>query len=156
MTRQLVAAAVTIVAVALTGCSGDDGEDASGLASTPTPAETSTTAPASPAETPSGDETAAAASSVAEAVEGAREFAKVVRERVPEVARGRQDQEIAAVAVAACAGLAAGASADQLIAAARSLGSLDATAIDTATARELVKLAIETTCPDQADRVDEF
>jgi hypothetical protein len=38
----------------------------------------------------------------------------------------------------------------------RSLGTPDAEATDQATARELVKLAIDTTCPDQDRRVDEF
>jgi hypothetical protein len=75
---------------------------------------------------------------------------------VPEAASGRTDAEIAAVAVRACRGLAAGRSADDLLAEARSLGTVDAEATDPATARELVKLAIDTVCLDQAPRVDEF
>jgi hypothetical protein len=80
----------------------------------------------------------------------------VVRAKIPEVARGRTNKEIAAVALRACVGLAAGRSADQIVAEAQSLGTVDATATDQATARELVKLAIDTVCPDQAARVDEF
>jgi hypothetical protein len=84
------------------------------------------------------------------------EFVKVVRARVPEVARGRSDAEIATVAVQACQSLAAGRSADRIVAEAQSLGTLDAEATDQGTARELVKLAIDTVCLDQAGRVDEF
>jgi hypothetical protein len=80
----------------------------------------------------------------------------VVRARVPDVANGRTDAEIAAVARTACRNLARGTSADDVVAQAQSLGTLDAEATDQATARELVKLAIDTVCLDQARRVDEF
>jgi hypothetical protein len=43
-----------------------------------------------------------------------------------------------------------------VIAETRTLGTADAEATDEATARELVKLAIDTVCLDQAKRVDEF
>jgi hypothetical protein len=81
---------------------------------------------------------------------------RVVRARVPDVASGRSTAEIAAIATTACRSLRAGRSADDVQAEARSLGTLDAEATDDATARELVKLAIDTTCLDQAKRVDEF
>jgi hypothetical protein len=80
----------------------------------------------------------------------------VVRAKAPDVAAGRTATEIAAVATTACRSLRAGRAADQITAEARSLGTLDAEATDDATARELVKLAIDTTCLDQARRVDEF
>jgi hypothetical protein len=75
---------------------------------------------------------------------------------VPDVAAGRTDAEIAAVARTACRDLAARRSADDVVAQAQSLGTADAEATDQATARELVKLAIDTVCLDQARRVDEF
>ncbi len=87
---------------------------------------------------------------------GTVEFVRVVRSRVPEVAAGRTTAEIAAIATTACRSLRAGRAADAVQAEARSLGTLDAEATDDATARELVKLAIDTTCLDQASRVDEF
>jgi hypothetical protein len=81
---------------------------------------------------------------------------RVVRAKVPDVAAGRTTAEIAGIATAACRSLRAGRSAEQITAEARSLGTVDAEATDDATARELVKLAIDTTCLDQARRVDEF
>jgi hypothetical protein len=87
---------------------------------------------------------------------GTAEFVRVVRARVPEVAAGRTTAEIAAIASRACRSLRAGREAGAVQAEARSLGTLDGEATDDATARELVKLAIDTTCLDQASRVDEF
>jgi len=59
--------------------------------------------------------------------------------------------------VRACAGLRARTnSAEDVQAEARSLGTLDAEATGGATARELVKLAVDTVCLDQAGRVPEF
>jgi hypothetical protein len=84
------------------------------------------------------------------------EFVTVVKARLPKVAVDRRDEEISLVAEQACAGLSGGLPADQVIAETRSLGTEDAAATDPATARELVKLAIDTVCPDQAARVDEF
>jgi hypothetical protein len=81
---------------------------------------------------------------------------RVVRARVADVAAGRTTAEIAAVAVRACVALRAGRPAEEIQAEARSLGTLDAEATDDATARELVKLAIDTVCADQAGRVDDF
>ncbi|MBG0564150.1 DUF732 domain-containing protein [Actinoplanes aureus] len=96
---------------------------------------------------------AAASGTAQAALEG---FVEVVRSSVPEVAAERSDEEIQAVADSACADLAAGKAAHDVVTATRSLGTLDAEATDQATARELIKLAIDTTCPDQAGRVDEF
>jgi hypothetical protein len=87
---------------------------------------------------------------------GLAEFVAVVQDQLPQLAAERTDDEIAAVAVTACAGLAAGLPADTIVAQAQSLGTLDAEATDPATAGELVKLAIDRVCLDQATRVDEF
>lgn len=84
------------------------------------------------------------------------QFVLVVREQLPDVASGRTDEEIALIAETACDGLASGTPSDAVAAAAQSLGTLDAEANDPATARELVKLAVDTVCLDQAARVDEF
>ncbi|MEU4624704.1 hypothetical protein AB0G04_32620 [Actinoplanes sp. NPDC023801] len=84
------------------------------------------------------------------------EFPRVVRDRLPEIAEGRQDPELQAIADTACDDLAAGKSAGAIIVVTRTLGTLDAEATDHATARELVKLAIDTTCFEQRGRVDEF
>jgi hypothetical protein len=80
----------------------------------------------------------------------------VVQARLPEVAADRRDEEIAAIAERACAGLAAGDDGDDIVAETRSLGTADAEAVDQATAREMIKLAIDTVCPAESDRVDEF
>ena len=146
MTRRWGVPAVVTV-LALGGCGGGGGGDASPPAP-PVPRASATAAPTT------------SASSVLRTVPPVPrrigEFVKVVRARVPEVARGRSDAEIATVAVQACQSLAAGRSADRIVAEAQSLGTLDAEATDQGTARELVKLAIDTVCLDQAGRVDEF
>ena len=123
---------VAVAVVALAGC-GDDPEPA-------------TTAPAE--QSAQSATTAPAAASAG--------FAEVVRDRVPEIAVDRRDEEIQAIADQACADLAGGEDADAVVAGTRTLGTSDAEATDQATARELIKLAIDTTCPDQDRRVDEF
>jgi hypothetical protein len=85
-----------------------------------------------------------------------REFVTTVREALPEVAANRTDDEIAALATGICAGLAGGDPADDLVATTRSLNTADAEATDHATARELIKLAIDVACPEHAARVTEF
>ena len=133
-----------VVAVfTLTGCA-DDGTEP--VTSTPPPAAEATAA----AVTPAVPDTAASATG---RVSG---FVAVVRDKVPEVAAGRSDAEIQAVADAACADLAAGKDGDAIVDSTRALGTVDAEATDHVTARELIKLAIDTTCLDQARRVDEF
>jgi hypothetical protein len=124
--RRFGAALVMAAALVLTGC-GDD-------APRPGPAPSS----AAPATT---------------AAEG---FVGVVRGRLPEVAVDRRDDEIQAIADQACGALAGGTEADEIVTGTRALGTPDAEATDQATARELIKLAIDTTCPDQDRRVDEF
>ncbi len=84
------------------------------------------------------------------------EFVRIVRAQVPEVATDRSDAEIRALARRICADLARGTDGETLVGEVRSLGTLDAEAIADATARELIKLAIDTDCGDQAGRVDEF
>ncbi|GIE82083.1 hypothetical protein Aph02nite_80330 [Actinoplanes philippinensis] len=81
---------------------------------------------------------------------------RVVRAQLADIAAGRQDAEIQAIADTACAALAAGNSTDEIVDTTRTLGTLDAEATDHATARELIKLAIDTTCLNQRARVDEF
>jgi hypothetical protein len=78
------------------------------------------------------------------------EFVAVVQRTMPALALDRRDEEIAALAQQACASLAAGRSAGAVVAEVRTFGT------DQAGARELVKLAIDTVCPQQDRRVDEF
>jgi hypothetical protein len=107
------------------------------------------------AETPAADPPSPA--SPAPPVESAGAgFVDVVRAKLPDVAVDRRDDELQAIADQACAALADGAGADAIVAETRSMGTQDAEATDQATARELVKLAIDTACPDQDRRVDEF
>jgi predicted small lipoprotein YifL len=136
-TPWLLAAAAVL---ALAGC-GDEA---------PTAVPPATTAPASP--TPPASAPASAGTGDAPAVE----FVGVVRDRLPEIAVDRRDEEIEAIATRACASLTEGTDADTIVTETRSLGTLDAEATDDATARELVKLAIDTVCPERAARVDEF
>jgi hypothetical protein len=131
--RTLGAALATLVALALTGCGG-----------TPAPEPARPAAPTSSAPAP------AASASAPEVPES---FVDVVRSRLPEVAADRRDEEIQAIADRACTALSGGADAGTIVAETR---TLDAEATDHATARELIKLAIDTTCPDQDRRVDEF
>jgi Protein of unknown function (DUF732) len=152
---------VTAVAVLMLGGCGDEAEPTAGPApvtSSPAPV-TQTTAPASAAATATTSPTpggTATKPSPRRTGAGPSGFVDVVRDRVPEVAVDRRDDEIEAVARQACASLAAGKDADALVAETRSLGTADAEAVDQATARELIKLAIDTVCPDQSKRVDEF
>ncbi|GAA0806148.1 DUF732 domain-containing protein [Spirilliplanes yamanashiensis] len=85
-----------------------------------------------------------------------REFVTTVREALPDVAANRTDDEIAALATGICTGLAGGDPADDLVATTRSLNTADAEATDHATARELIKLAIDVACPEHAARATEF
>ena len=83
-------------------------------------------------------------------------FVTSVQNALPEVATDRRDEEIQVIAEQACADLAAGRTADVVVAGARTLGTGDAEAADPVTARELVKLAIGSVCPDQSGRAAEF
>ena len=105
----------------------------------PAAAAAAPTSPAAPTAAPTGSR-----------------FVAVVRAQLPEVAADRTDEDVRQIAVRACQGLAEGRSSDEIVDEARTLGTLDGEATDAATARELVKLAIDTECLDQATRVDEF
>lgn len=89
-------------------------------------------------------------------IEGMQKYTSTVKAQVPEAASGRTDAEIAAVGLQSCGLLKADRPAAEVIERTRSLGGLDAEAVDEATARELVKLAIDTICLDEKSRVDEF
>jgi hypothetical protein len=147
-TRRRTAMMVLVLGVAtLTGCTDD------GPAAAPTPAPATavpttaapavSSAPATGDDDDAGDDTSAA-------------FVATVQSKLPQIAADRRDEEIALIAEQACTGLSAGLEAEQVIAETRTLGTADAEATDEATARELVKLAIDTVCLDQAKRVDEF
>jgi len=165
MRRHWPVAAVAVLILA--GC-GDDAEPAAVPAPTAASATVPTTATTTSAPAATATATATAtAGAPARTTAGTRPapartgtgpdgFVDAVRARVPEIAVDRRDEEIQAIAQQACASLAAGTDADALVAETRSLGTADAEATDQATARELIKLAIDTVCPDQSRRVDEF
>lgn len=147
-----------VLALTLVACS-EGGTTTAGTSTSPaTPNTTTVTVTTTPSASASSSPTprTTSASGSATGNGGTAEFVRVVRARVPDVAAGRSTAEIAAIATTACRSLRAGRAAEQISAEARSLGTLDAEATDDATARELVKLAIDTTCLDQAKRVDEF
>jgi hypothetical protein len=135
-----------VAVAALTGCGGDDPAPTPGGAA---PASSSTPSPA--ATTPAGDGEA-----TDDADPGSAAFVAAVREKLPVIAADRRDEEIGAIAEQACAGLSAGLKGDQIVAETRTLGTEDASATDQATARELIKLAIDQVCRDEAKRIDEF
>jgi hypothetical protein len=141
MTRRWLAA---VLLMALAGC-GDAPEAAT---SGPAATQPSSTTATKPGRT---DDAGPNAGSGDAGLDG---FVDAVRERVPELAADRRDEEIEVIAQQACASLAAGRNADALVAETRSLGTEDAEATDRATARELIKLAIDTACPGQRNRVE--
>lgn len=160
MTRWLTVA--TVAALVLTGCSDSDTEpgqvplpDISSPA-TGVPASPATLAPVRPSGSPAGDVPAPVEAGVGGDPAAMAGFTAVVREKLPEIANDRRDEEISSIAEQACVALAGDRSADDVIAGTRSLGTLDAVATDEATARELIKLAIDTVCPAQARRVGQF
>lgn len=150
---------VAVAALVLAGCT-DDGPESG--AKTPssvaaTAAGTAKVGDAPPTTEPTTEPTKKPTKKpTTEPAPAAGSFVDVVREKLPEIAADRRDEEIQAIADTACAELGAGKKADAIVAGTRSLGTLDAEATDQATARELIKLAIDTTCPDQSRRVDEF
>ncbi|MEV0901907.1 hypothetical protein [Actinoplanes sp. NPDC049802] len=128
--------------VALSGCTVDvnvAGEDAAAPTSRPATVKPTTTTPAADPET---------------AVTYA--FVSVVREKLPELGRGRGDDEVQAMADVICNALAEDAKSEDVVDATRSMGSRDGVPIDHATANEVIKLAIDTSCPGQAPRVTDF
>jgi multidrug efflux pump subunit AcrA (membrane-fusion protein) len=158
MRKHWVLAAATMLVLA--GCS-DDAEPAD---VPPPPVVSSATSSPEPVASEAAGTTAAAPEptrtskkpSAEKTGTGLAGFVSVVRARLPDVAIDRRDEEIEAVAEQACASLAAGKRADAVVAETRSLGTADAEATDQATARELIKFSIDTVCPTQAKRVDEF
>jgi hypothetical protein len=161
--RGLVVPLATVLTAGLAAActaSGPDGAASSTGTAAPTSASVPSAAqsPSAPASSSSRSSSSSSSSSSPSTTgtRGTAEFVRVVRARVAEVAAGRTTAEIAAIAVRACAGLRAGRPAEDIQAEARTLGRLDAEATDDATARELVKLAIDTVCLDQAGRVDDF
>jgi hypothetical protein len=152
-------AALALTTTALTGC---------GTESTPVTAPPGATTPAPvPSQVPSVIASAEPdVSGEVDAVDpdeapdddvaGAAGFVALVRSKLPAVATDRRDEEITLIAEAACGGLAGGLTADQVVAETRSLGTEDADATDQATARELIKLAIDKVCPEEKKRATDF
>ena len=148
--RWLVAA---VVLVALGGC-GDEPE--AEPATVPVPV-TSSDAPSRPAVVASRSAPARAAApapvtpqAVDEGRGGTAGFVAAVQRDLPSLAVDRRDDELAALARQACAGLAAGRSADAVVTEIRAAG------VDRAGARRLIRLAIATVCPGRERRADEF
>ncbi|MFI7542835.1 DUF732 domain-containing protein [Actinoplanes sp. NPDC049599] len=77
-------------------------------------------------------------------------FVAVVQRKRPDLAVDHREDELLALAEQACAALAAGRSADAVVADVRTFGT------DRADARVLVRLAITTVCPEQERRIDDF
>lgn len=140
--------ALALAATTLAGCSMDDAAAPTAGSTASAPATATGSAPATPAEGETGGAPAGE--------DGSARFVAVVRDKLPAVAADRRDEEIGLIAEEACAGLSGGKSADEVVAQARTLGTVDAEATDHATARELIKLAIDAVCPNQAKRVDDF
>jgi hypothetical protein len=155
MTRRWLVAAVLLLT--LGGC-GDEPE--AEPATVPVPVTTSDApVPASP--TVVASRVAVAASSVRTTPRttpkaagrgraGPAGFVTVVQRTMPGLALDRRDEEIAALAQQACATLAAGRSAAAVVAEVRTFGT------DRAGARQLIKLAVGTVCPEQDHRAGEF
>lgn len=148
--------------LALGGC-GDEAD--AEPATVPVPA-TSSAAPADPAMVASSTPPRHAAATTVRTTKpgpveektgtGIEGFVAVVQARMPEIAMDRRDEEIAAIAEQACASLADGKEAGRIVAETRTLGMGETKATDRAGARELIKLAIDTVCPDQDRRIYEF
>lgn len=159
MTRRRLAATAA-AALALNGCNEPAAEPAQVPVPVNSAALTSAPVTGAPATGGLGDDPGASAhpsgTGVSADPAASADFVAIVRNKLPEIADDRRDEEIALIAERACAGLAAGRSADDVIAGTRSLGTLDADATDESTARELIKLAVDTVCLQQARRVDEF
>ncbi|GIE32729.1 hypothetical protein Ait01nite_057740 [Actinoplanes italicus] len=149
MSKKWPVVALVAVVCGLAGCTSSGSS-----ASSSTSGKTTTTRKATPAKTtkvtvkPTATATATSTRM--------SEFPRIVRDKLPEIAEGRTDTDLQAIADTACDGLASKKSADAIVDVTRTLGTLDAEATDHVTARELVKLAIDTTCFEQRGRVDEF
>jgi hypothetical protein len=165
MRRLLTRSAFALVTVLPLAACGDDRAAVSVPAPVPIVSETTTEPPAAepsvtttvaanPARTTTHRAAGPATGSAAGG--GLPAFVRDVQATAPEIAIDRRDEEIEAIAQQACASLAAGKKAKALIAETRALGTPDAEATDQATARELIKLAIDTVCTDRVGRIDEF
>jgi hypothetical protein len=77
-------------------------------------------------------------------------FVTAVRQDLPHLAVDRREEEIVALAEQTCTALAARRPADAVVGEVRAFGA------DGASARELVRLAITTVCPEQGRRAGEF
>ena len=145
MPRRWPTVTVMAAIVALSGCTVNVNvpeEGATTPASRPATAKPATTTPDDPATVLPDAPTYS--------------FVGVVRDRMPELGSGRSDEEIQAMADVICTALARDAKSEDVVDATRSMGSRDGVPIDTATANEVIKLAIDTSCPGQAPRVTEF
>jgi hypothetical protein len=145
MPRRWPTVTVMAAIVALSGCTVNVNvpeQDATTPASRPTTTTPATTPVADPATTQPDAPTYA--------------FVSVVREKLPELGEGRSDDEVQAMADVICNALAKDAKSEDVVDATRSLGSRDGVPIDVATANEVIKLAIDTSCLAQAPRVTEF
>ncbi|WP_305790214.1 DUF732 domain-containing protein [Symbioplanes lichenis] len=87
------------------------------------------------------------------AAAGTPAFVAAVQREFPALAVDRRDDELAALADQTCADLTAGRDSATVLAQVR---TLDPGAVDDRTARRLVHLAVDTVCPDQDRRIDEF
>jgi hypothetical protein len=146
MPRRWPTVTVMAAIVALSGCTVNVNvpeQDATTPASRPATTTQATTTPvADPATTQPQAPTYA--------------FVGVVREKLPELGEGRSDDEVQAMADVICNALAKDAKSEDVVDATRSLGSRDGVPIDVATANEVIKLAIDTSCLGEASRVTEF
>jgi len=150
MTRRWPAAAALVLALA--GCADDEAAPAE----IPWPATSATSSSAIPAvraakhaaAIPRATETRTTAGSGSRGLDG---FVADVRTQVPEVAVDRRDEELEDIAQQACPSLKAGKNAAVIVT------DVEGTAgVDKVTAEKLIKLAIDTVCPAQHGRADEF
>jgi hypothetical protein len=152
MTRRWLAAAALVTALA--GCADDEVAPAE----IPWPA-TSAAAP-SPSAIPAVRAAKHAAvipratkakTTAGSGNRGLDGFVADVRTQVPQVAVDRRDEEIEEIAQQACPSLKAGRNAAVIVTdVERMVG------VDKATAEKLIRLAIDTVCPDQHGRADKF
>jgi hypothetical protein len=151
MARRWLGAAVLLLA--LGGCGdGPEAEPATVPVPVTSSAEAVPSRPAVVASRSAGSQAAAAPAGATPqaAEERPADFVGVVQRELPDLAMDHRDEEILALAEQSCAALAAGRSAGAVVAEVRTFGT------DRASARELVKLAITTVCPEQDRRSDEF
>lgn len=156
MTRRWLAAATLVMALA--GCADEE----LAPAEIPVPATGAAESSAMPAvraathvvAVPRATRTQMTAEEQTNAGSGSRGldgFVADVRSQVPEVALDRRDEEIEEIARQTCAALSAGKKAAAVVTQAEELAG-----VDRASAEKLIKLAIDTVCPAEQNRADEF